>query len=109
MPTLSDSLPEDVWNYEDVLRDNGVQVDWCLQGWFFTWGESSTLIGQTLTPTIARRLAALFVTLRLYGISTPMCLTLMEGYGIILDRQEPVPENPFGSIYALNDGTVLEQ
>jgi hypothetical protein len=114
LPLLDDWVDghPDAWDYEAVLRDNEVLVEWCNQltsdgetftlappnlcGWGFYWKHGAIHIGQTLTPVIARKAAALFVSLWLRGVSASFCDKLMDGYIIFLERQEPVPD-PFST------------
>ena len=86
----------DAWDYEAVLRDNEVRVEWddgtlvdsegqvlpdkCdLTGWRFVWQYGTMLLCQG-DETIARKAAALFVSLWLRGISASFCDKLTTGY-----------------------------
>ena len=91
------------WDYEKVLTDNDVCVEWCdkitsdgqtfeqappnLCGWGFSWVHGSIHIGCT-TEAIAREAAALFVSVWLRGVSASFCDKLMGGYIEFLERQE---------------------
>jgi hypothetical protein len=91
------------WDYGAVLRDNNVTVEWGdkltsdgvtftkappdLCGWGFYWRHGAIHIGQT-TETIARKAAALFVSLWLRGVSASFCDKLMDGFIVFLERQE---------------------
>jgi len=91
------------WNYEAILHNNDVTVEWqdtlvnCedertpappdLCGWGFHWKNGAIFIGQT-TEAIARQAAALFVSLWLRGVSASFCDKLMDGFIIVLERQE---------------------
>lgn len=92
----------DAWDYEKVLADNGVIVEWSHQltsdgvifteappdlcGWGFYWVHGAIHIGQT-SEKIARKAAALFVSLWLRGVSASFCDKLMDGFIIFLERQ----------------------
>ncbi len=91
------------WDYEAVLRDKGVTVSWghemvdgegtvseCppeLCGWGFSWKHGAIHVGQT-SEEIARKAAALFVSLWTLGVSASFCDKLMDGYIVYLERQE---------------------
>ena len=76
------------WDYEAVLTENGVTVEWghemvdgegtvseCppdLCGWGFSWKHGAIHIGQT-TEKIARKASALFVSLWTLGVSASFC------------------------------------
>ncbi len=93
----------DAWDYEAVLRDHDVTVEWgdksvdseghlmplhpSLCGWGFSWKHGAIHIGQT-TETIARKAAALFVSLWLRKVSASFCDKLMDGFIVYLERQE---------------------
>jgi hypothetical protein len=92
-PPLDDWVDSkaDAWNYEAVLRDNKVVVEWCdelidsngnrhragdFAGWGFCWQHGSIHIGQC-SEQIARKAAALFVSLWLRGVSASFCDKIM--------------------------------
>jgi len=93
----------DAWDYEAVLSKNEISVAWCheltsdgvtfteappdLCGWGFYWKYGAIHIGQC-NETIARKGAALFVSLWLRGVSASFCDKLMDGYICFLERQE---------------------
>ncbi len=93
----------DAWDYEAVLRENEVTVDWDDQltsdgktfepappdlcGWDFSWKHGAIYIGQT-SETNARKAAALFISLWLRNVSASFCDKLMDGYICFLERQE---------------------
>jgi hypothetical protein len=93
----------DAWDYEAVLRECGVTVEWCRQvssdgetfteappdlcGWGLDWKHGFIRIGQT-TEQIARKAAALFVSLWLRGVSASFCDKLMDGFITYLERQD---------------------
>lgn len=94
----------DAWDYEAVLRENGVIVEWCdtfidghgnktpageLAGWSLRWKQGVIGIGR-VTETIARKAAALFVSLYLRGVSASFADKLMDGYIGFLERQENI-------------------
>jgi hypothetical protein len=105
LPLLDDWQDEvpDGWDYEKVLWDNRVTVAWtheCVDhtgkrielppgmcGWGFGWEHGGIHIGQT-TETIARKAAALFVSLWLRKVSASFCDKLMDGFICYLERQE---------------------
>lgn len=104
MPLLDDWVngQPDAWDYEAVLHDNGVTVAWGdtvvdgegnlmpageFAGWDLCWKHGVIYIGRT-TEVIARKAAALFVSLWLRGISASFCDKLMDGYICFLERQE---------------------
>ena len=105
MPLLDDwaNGHPDAWDYEAVLTANGVTVEWCheltsdgvtfteappdLQGWDLLWKHGCMNIGQT-TRIIARKAAALYVSLWLRGVSASFADKLMDGYIVFLERQE---------------------
>ena len=83
----------DAWDYEAVLKENGVTVEWCdtlvdgngnehrageFAGWSFYWKHGAIHIGQT-TEIIARKAAALFVSLWLRGVSASFCDKIIPG------------------------------
>jgi hypothetical protein len=91
------------WDHEKVLTENGVTVQWCdrltsdgvtftpapddLCGWSFSWRHGTIHIGRC-TEEIARKAAALFVSLWLRGVTASFCDKLMDGYVSFLERQE---------------------
>ena len=93
----------DAWDYEAILTANEVIVEWSHQltsdgvtfteappnlcGYGFYWKHGSIHIGQT-TETIARKAAALFVSLWLRGVSASFCDKLTDGYICYLEHQE---------------------
>jgi len=107
IPALDDWVDgnPDAWDYETILRDNNVTVEWDdydkptsdgvtfepappdLCGWGFYWVHGAIHIGQT-SEQIARKAAALFVSLWLRGVSASFCDKLMDGYICFLERQE---------------------
>jgi hypothetical protein len=104
MPVLDDWMDgkPDAWDYEKVLRDNSVHVVWSdrlvdgegheilageFAGWSMSWKHGVMDIGPT-TKTIARKAAALFVSLWLRHVSASFCDKLMDGFICFLERQE---------------------
>jgi len=92
----------DAWDYEQVVKDNQVTVDWDdtlvdgdgnktpageFAGWGLYWKNGTIHIGRT-AETIARKAAALFVSLWLRGVSASFADTLMDGHICFLERQE---------------------
>ena len=91
------------WDYEAVLRDNEVTVEWCHQmvdgegtvsesppefcGWGFSWKHGAIHVGRT-TEKIARKASALFVRLWQLGVSASFADKLMDGYIVYLEREE---------------------
>ena len=101
-----DSHP-DAWDYDAVLKENGVTVEWCdtlvdgngnehrageFAGWGFYWKHGAIQIGQC-SEQIARKAAALFVSLWLRGVSASFCDQIMSGmiwFWELQERREPV-------------------
>jgi hypothetical protein len=92
----------DAWDFDAVLKDNEVTVEWLdtlvdgegnrspageYTGWGFGWKYGGIHIGP-VTETIARKAAALFVSLWLRGVSASFADKLMDGYICFLERQE---------------------
>lgn len=95
----------DAWDYEAVLRDNEVTVEWCdtlidgngnehrageFAGWGFYWKHGAIHIGRK-TEIIARKTAALFVSLWLRGVSASFCDKIMAGMVWFWQLQESIP------------------
>ncbi len=91
----------DAWDYEAVLREYSVVVEWCnmlidsngkehhtdsFAGWSFLWKHGTIYIGK-IPEVIARKAAALFVSLWLRNVSASFCNKLMQGYIIVLDLE----------------------
>lgn len=74
------------WNYDAILREQGVLVEWRDDGWFLTWRHGYMYLGPT-SETIARQAAALFVGLYLRRVSAQLADALVEGYIEFLERQ----------------------
>lgn len=107
LPVLDDWVDghPDAWDYEKVLADNNVTIEWCdkvtadgvtfeqapsdLCGWGFYWVHGAIHIGRT-TETIARKAAALFVSLWQRRVSASFCDKLMDGFIVFLERQENI-------------------
>jgi hypothetical protein len=104
IPKLDDWVDgqPDAWDYEAVLAANDVKVEWGdtlvdgegnempageLAGWDLCWKHGVIYIGRT-TETIARKAAALFVSLWLRGVSASFADKLMDGFICFLERQE---------------------
>ena len=108
LPPLDDWVDgePDAWDYEAVLRDNGVVVvdgngnehrAGEFAGWSFPWKHGAIHIGRT-TEIIARKAAALFVSLWLRGVSASFCDKIMSGMLWFWELQEgrinpPTPLN----------------
>lgn len=108
MPVLDDWTDgrPDAWDYEAVLVANQVTVEWSdsavdgdgvvtkladeWRGWSMCWKHGSMDIGNT-TKVIAKKAAALFVSLWLRGISASFADHLMDGFIVFLERQENPP------------------
>jgi hypothetical protein len=91
----------DAWDYEAVLEEYDVTVVWddeatCdfvtwtklppnLCGWSCQWVHGAIFIGQT-TEVVARKAAALLVSLWLRGVSASFAVKLMEGYIMYLEK-----------------------
>ena len=76
----------DAWDYEAVLKENGVVVNGNgnehrageFAGWSFHWKHGAIHIGQC-SEQIARKAAALFVSLWLRSVSASFCDKIMSG------------------------------
>ena len=96
IPKLDDWVDghPDAWDYNKVLSDNIVVVEWCDQvidgcgtvhragqwaGWSMCWEHGVIFIGP-VSETIARKAAALFVSLWLRGVSASFADKLMAGF-----------------------------
>jgi hypothetical protein len=86
----------DAWDYDAVLRDNGVVVAdgngnehraGEFADWGFCWKHGAIHIGRT-TEIIARKAAALFVSLWLRGVSASFCDKIMSGMIWFWELQE---------------------
>ena len=95
LPPLDDWVDDhpDAWDYDAVLRENEVIVEWCdtlvdgngnehrageFAGWGFYWKHGAIHVGQC-SGQIARKAAALFVSLWLRGVSASFCDKIMSG------------------------------
>jgi hypothetical protein len=95
IPKLDDWVDghPDAWDHDAVLRENNVVVEWCetlvdgngnehrageFAGWGFYWKHGAIHIGQC-SEQIARKAAALFVSLWLRGVSASLCDKIMSG------------------------------
>lgn len=79
-----DSRP-DAWDYDAILAENSVVVEWC-DGWSLSWKHGTIYIGLT-TETIARKAAALFVSLWLRGVSASFADKIIDGFVMFLEQQ----------------------
>ena len=92
----------DAWDFEAVLKENGVVVEWCdelidgngnrrragdFAGWDFHWKHGAIHIGRC-SEQIARKAAALFVSLWLRGVSASFCDKIMSGMIWFWELQE---------------------
>ncbi len=90
----------DAWDYEAVLRENRVVVECDTEGeWSLGWENGGIYIGQTITTTIARKAAAMFVSLWLRGVSASFADKLMDGYIVFLERQESTTLGILAGVY----------
>lgn len=104
MPLLDDWVDgePDAWDYEAVLTENDAKVVWSntivdsegnlttseiCAGWHFTWKYGAMFIGD-VRETIARKAAAMFISLWLRGVTASFADKLMYGYLVFLERQE---------------------
>ena len=104
IPKLDDWVDghPDAWDYDAVLRENEVNVEWCdtlvdgngnehrageFAGWGFYWKHGAIHIGQC-SEQIARKAAALFVSLWLRGVSASFCDKIMAGMILFWELQE---------------------
>jgi hypothetical protein len=95
IPKLDDWVDgnPDAWDYDAVLREKEVIVEWCdtlvdgngnehrageFAGWGFYWKHGAIHIGQC-SEQIARKAAAVFVSLWLRGVSASFCDKIMSG------------------------------
>jgi hypothetical protein len=73
----------DSWDYEAVLRDNDVLVEWDNEepqvGYYFSWKHGTCLLGCS-DYIQARKAAAVFVSLWLLGVSASFAIKLTRGY-----------------------------
>lgn len=78
----------DAWDYKAVLRENEVTMycDPATVGWSLGWKHGTIGIGPT-TGIIARKAAALFVSLWLRGVSASFADKIMDGFVTYLERQ----------------------
>jgi hypothetical protein len=91
----------DAWDYEAVLKENGVVVDGNgnehrageFAGWGFYWKHGAIHIGQC-SEQIARKAAALFVSLWLRGLSASFCDKIMSGMIWYWELQEGGIDQP---------------
>lgn len=95
----------DSWDFNTVLAVNEVKVEWVdtvvdeqgnvrqindfRVGWLLSWKSGTMHIGDT-TETIARKAAALFVSLWQRGVSASFADKLMDGFIVYLERQEGI-------------------
>jgi len=120
LPLLDDWVDghPDAWDYDAVLRDNNVVVEyndtvtdgWGITspagewaGWSISWKHGVMFIGRVLNETIARKAAALFVSLWLRGVSVSFADKLMDGFILFLERQETTSLSFLAEIY-VRDG-----
>lgn len=106
MPLMDDWVDghPDAWDYETVLAENEVKVEWCaalvdsegnvrkndcFSGWSLSWREGFIGIGDT-TEEIAKKAGALFISLWLRGVSASFADKLMDGFIVYLERQEGI-------------------
>jgi len=104
LPPLDDWVDgkPDAWDYDAALRDNEIVVEWCdtlvdgngkrhrageFAGWDFSWRHGCIHIGPT-SEKIARKAAALFVSLWLRGASASFCDKIMLSMIAFWDLQE---------------------
>jgi hypothetical protein len=87
----------DAWDYEAVLREHGVSVGQesyedsygnCSFGYYwFSWKHGTGTL-RTTNRIIARKCAALYVSLWLLGVSASFANKLQQGYTLFLQMQE---------------------
>jgi hypothetical protein len=107
IPKLDDWVDghPDAWDHDAVLLENEVIVEWCdtlvdgngnehrageFAGWGFYWKHGAIHIGQC-SEQIARKAAALFVSLWLRGVSASFCDKIMSGMIWFWKLQERPP------------------
>lgn len=113
-----DAWKPDAWDYEAVLRDHDVTVEWCgtlvdgegtehlagdMAGWGMSWRHGTMHVGR-VNETIARKAAALFVSLWLRGVSASFADKLMDGFIVFLERQEQTSLTFLAEIDRTSDG-----
>jgi len=91
MPLLDDWVDNkpDAWDYEKVLTENEVKILLHNDSWYLHWHHGGMGLGAT-SKTIARKAAALFVSLWLRGVSASFADKLMDGFIVFLERQEGI-------------------
>ena len=83
----------DAWDYDAVLTEKGVDGNGNehrageFAGWGLCWKHGAIHIGQT-SEMIARKAAALFVSLWLRGVSASFCDKIMSGMVWFWELQE---------------------
>ncbi len=96
MPLLDDWIggKPDSWDYETLLTENSVKVvrNNTVDGWTLSWKHGTMHIGNT-TGMIARKAAALFVSLWQRGVSASFADKLMDGFIVYLERQEGITKS----------------
>jgi len=119
MPLLDDWVDglSDAWDYEKVLTENEVEIECCAtvvdnegavrksnccSGWSLSWESGTMYMGET-TEVIARKAAALFVSLWLRGVSASFADKLMDGYIGFLERQEGITKGVMASVITRKD------
>jgi hypothetical protein len=120
LPLLDDWVDKepDAWDYEAVLKANGVTVSdedcWVdgdgtimdappeYLGWGMSWEHGCMHIGPT-TEVMARKAAALFVSLWQRGVSASFADKLMDGFITYLERQENTSLTFLAEVYTSAD------
>jgi hypothetical protein len=79
----------DAWDYEGILLERDVTVKkWDDEdGWGLAWKYGTIYIGE-VSEVIAKKAAAVFVSLWLMGVSASFADKLMTGYIMYLELQE---------------------
>jgi hypothetical protein len=80
-----ESIKSKAFDFEKVLKENCVIVFQSKSNWVFTWSHGKVLIGDT-TTAIAKKAAAIFVTMWNLGFSIDMSSELMRGYVLYLEK-----------------------
>lgn len=78
----------DAWDYEGILLEHNVTVEkWDDEGgWSLFWKYGTIYIGE-VSEVIAKKAAAVFVSLWLMGVSASFADKLMDGYIMYLEFQ----------------------
>jgi len=81
----------DAWDYEAILHDNNVIMEWdkTEEIWFCSW-KYGLIEPPVQDGIIAKKAVALFISLWLLGVSASFCDKLMDGYIMYLKFQDKI-------------------